>query len=71
MAFTTYYTPICRETKKAKDGLGRFVYPKFTVDGSTSKDRDEAIRLARQHVDFRDGQAEIFYIHTSEDWEDE
>ena len=51
MGYKIYYTPLC------KDENGH-----FQVNGATTTNREESIRLAKMHVSFTQGNAEIIKV---------
>lgn len=57
------YIPICGP----KSGKGSW----YRVNGSTSRDRDEAIKLASQHTGIKSGRDEIKRVDEEEVDEDE
>ncbi len=57
MPYITYYTPIVQD----KHGC-------FRVNGATKTDKDEAIRLTKQHVSFRDKETKIIRVDETEEF---
>jgi hypothetical protein len=51
MGHKTYYTPLC------KDENGH-----FQVNGATTTNREDSIRLAKMHISFVEGNAEIIEV---------
>ncbi len=68
MANVKYYQPVYQMLSGKKDSLGN--YACFTVNGASSKDKDEALSLGNRHSAVKSNEAKLLRVDETEIWED-